>query len=553
MDDSLAAVIVHHRLARPYRSWQDFARRTQLSEAVIQELKLIFSLHREQHLQGSCSTRILNNGSDERIRSHIHARNQLWSAQWTLQRDPGEYNLSDLSAFSFSIQRGNTTLFVGSQRVEWGLGLALSKVYTPRRGTALLRPARDIMRIRPGYSNLASGAIRGVSVAAQLGHLRFVAGTGLQKADVTLTPDGTPEVVAHRTHSHPSSQQIEVVPWLGISTSLKQAVLGVFAGEQRLIPDGTLPGSRAQLVSLVLSNTYVVSAGIWRFRHEEAWQSYMSRATPGSDPMRATQSRAYFDSRTDSSGKRIRLVLIYRAYPHTWEPLRGQLFGRHVSNGNERGLYLGWEWSRGLFRLTGHMDYYNQIIPITGPWSHRGWESGLGASLGGKSRQTRISYRRKGEHVGASAETPDGLTINTDAEHVTDHLSVTYSGNLGRRLAIRVHTARTMNVNGSGSGNVFGSALRYTTRFMTSVAAGAYLFRTDGWDRRMVIYEAGLPREFNLTPLYGSGIRIHGLISIPLEKGTLSIRAAREWKEADADNETAAGALRIGIQIDIAL
>lgn len=550
--DSLATLIVNTRQARPYRSWEDMARRTQLPESMIQELKLMFSLQQEQLFQGNWTTRLINSGNDERIRSRIHVSRRFWSAQWTLQRDPGEYDLTDLSAFSLGVQRGNTTLIIGSQRIEWGQGLVLSKAYAPRRGIALLRSPSDIMRIRPGYSNINSGAIQGISLSTQLGRLRVFCGTGLHKADVTLTPSGYPKIVAYRTHSHPSRQQYEVVPWIGSSTAFKQTSLGAFAGEQYLMPDDTLSGYRTQVLSLVLVKKYVAAAGTWQLRHEEAWQSQGYREASGKQ-LRATQTRVLFNSKVDSSGKRVRLTMIYRAYPHRWVPIRGQLFGRHTSNGNERGLYLGWEWSRNPFSLTGHMDYFQQVIPTTGLWPHRGWESSLSAGLGGKSCLTRLTYRRKGEEVCVSSETLDGLTINTHVEPVTTYTSITYSGDLGLHLSARIHAARTKNDTGSRSGNAIGSTLRYYTRSKTSIAAGAYLFRTDGWDQRIMIYEAGLPREFNMRPLYGSGLRIHGLISIPMDNGAISFRAAKEWKEADVGSETAASPLQAGIQIDIAL
>jgi hypothetical protein len=554
MDDSLAANIVNARQTHPYRSWQDLAQRTQLPKSMIQELRMVFYLRPEQHVQGDWSTRILTSGNDERIRSRLNVSRSFWFAQWTVQRDPGEYDLTDLSAFSVGFKRGTTALIIGSQWVDWGLGLILSKVYSPRRGTTLLRSNTDVMRIRPGYSNLSSGVIRGISLALQLGPLRFFSGTGFQKTDVTLASDGFLRIVPYRAHSHPSSQQYELLPWIGVSTSLKQTKLGAFIGEQHLMPTDTLPGARKQVFSLVLAQKYIAQMGTWRLWHEEAWQTREYKEIPRQQ-IRATQTRLIFQSQTDSSGSRIRLALIYRMYPHEWIPIRGQLFGGHVSNGNERGLYIGWEWQKKPLSLTGHLNCFQQIVSVASFWPQRGWESGIGASLKSKSCLTRLSYRYKEEEVDISSENLDGLISNTRVGIVAHRTSVTYTGNLGLRLSVRIYAGltRDQNENGFAAGNAIGSTLRYHPRSMNTIAAGIYLFETDGWDQRIIMYETGLPGEFNMRPLSGSGVRIHGLISIPLESGVISVRIAKEWKDDTVEEATVTSHLQLGIQIDIAL
>ncbi|MFC1484479.1 hypothetical protein ACFL6Q_05485 [Candidatus Neomarinimicrobiota bacterium] len=554
MDDSLAAIILNARQASPYLNWQDLAQRTQLPKSMIQELALVFYLRPEQHFRGDWSTRILTSGNDERIRSRLNVSRSFWFAQGTLQRDPEEYDLTDLSAFSVGFMRGATRLIIGSQRLDWGLGLILAKVYSPRRGTSLLRSIVDIMGIKPGYSNITTGAMRGISLAVQLGQLQFFTGTGFHETDVTLTPDGSSRIIPNRTHSRPSSHQYELLPWVGASTSLKQTKLGAFIGEQHLMPTDTLPGARKRVHSLVLAQNYIAQIGTWRLRHEEAWQTRVYKETPR-EQIRASQTRLIFQSQADSSGGRVHVALIYRAYPQAWIPIRGQLFGRHVSNGNERGLYLGWEWIRNPINLTGHLDCFQQIVSTTSFWPQRGWESGIGASLKAKSWRTRLSYRYEEEEVNISSENSDGLIINTRVGIVTHHTRVAYTGNLGLRLSVRIYAAltRDQNENGFASGNAIGSTLRYQSRATITMAAGVHLFGTDGWDQRMVIYETGLPGEFNMRPLSGSGVRIHGFISMPMETGTISVRAAKEWKDVPVEEATATSSLQLGIQIDIAL
>jgi hypothetical protein len=331
MDDSLAAIIVNARQASPYRNWEDLSQRTQLPKSMIQELELIFYLRPEHQFRGNWSTRILTSGNDERIRSRLNLSRRLWFAQWTLQRDPEEYDLTDLSAFSVGFTRGATRLIFGSQRLDWGLGLILSKVYSPRRGTTLLRSIVDIMRIRPGFSNMTSGAMRGISLSVQLGQVRFFTGTGFQETDVALTSDGSSRIIPYRTHSRPSSHQYEILPWVGVSTSLKQTKLGAFVGDQHLMPTDTLPGARKRIHSLVLAQNYITQIGTWQLRHEEGWQTLVYKET-SREQIRATQTRLIFQSQADSLGGRVRVALIYRAYPQAWTPIRGQLYGRHVSN-----------------------------------------------------------------------------------------------------------------------------------------------------------------------------------------------------------------------------
>lgn len=555
MDDSLAAIVVNERDARPYHSWQDLARRTKFPESTIQDMKLIFYLPAEKHYRGDWSSRIISNGEDERIRTRLNRITDDWFVQWILQRDPGEFSLTDLSALSLKFQSGPATFLLGSQRFDWGAGLLMSKVYSPRRGPALLRPAKDIMRIRPGYSSMNSGALRGASLGIQLDKLTLFAGAGFHETDVMLTSDGFSRIVPYRIHSHPSSQQYEFLPWIAVCTALKQIRVGLFAGEQNLLANSSLPGSKNMLQSIALTQNYIGATGTWQLQYEAAWQNLVGKRTLNGQ-LRATQAKLIFQSDADSSGNRLRLSLIYRSYPYAWTPIRGKLFGRHVGNGNERGLYIGWQWSKNPLSLNGHLDCFQQILSNASDFMpQKGWESGIGGRLNTKIGRMRFSYRHREEEVDILTENSDGLIINSRSSLTTHYGRITYTCNLSERLSVRTHAAinRDQGENERGAGNTIGSTLGYQTRSKIVLSTGAYLYRTDGWDQRIGIYEKGLPGEFNFRHLSGSGIRTHTCLTVPMERGTLSVRYAQAWEVAESSDQSGTDLPQLGVQIDIAL
>jgi len=134
LDDSLAAAMLTAARSAPFSDWGDLARRTSLRPEIVQFLQGLAYLSPASGVEARLSTRVVNTGSDERIRTRFNIEGEEWSAQWVIQRDPGEYHLADLSDLSMTIYRNSTQMNLGAHRLTWGLGQVLSEEFVAPRG-----------------------------------------------------------------------------------------------------------------------------------------------------------------------------------------------------------------------------------------------------------------------------------------------------------------------------------------------------------------------------------------------------------------------------------
>jgi len=542
LEDSLVVIVLTARQAGPFTGWEDVARRTHLPPARIEALRQFVYLAPERALQGRLSTRITTSGTDERIRTRLNLDGDQWKAQWVVQRDPGEYHLADLSDLSVMMERGSTSFALGAHRVTWGLGVVLADEFATPRGETLLRPASGSIRLRPGYSNTNTGVLRGASIHCRQGRVQLIAGTSIQQADVTTDPQGNPRVVAYRAHTRPTATAGETLAYFAGTVSVLGWNLGGLTTWYDLQATAETAGSRRQVHSLVAARTFQSRLGEWHASHEEGLQT----------TARASQTRLSFERSSSPQHSRLRLTLLHRRYPQGWVPLRGHLVGARVSRGNESGWFFGWLWGHTPWKISGYLDTYRQQVPDqTGSWPRVGWESGLAASVKKHAVKVSLYYRSREETANASVLSSAGLDL-LEQRLTTSHyvrFSLLYSRSPAFTARF-VAAATTSDAGGQeGKGETFGGSLRYRFRSGAAVTLGAHVFETDDWDHRLYVYEDGLPGEFSLRALSGQGVRMHGRVALPVGKGQVSLRVARQWRRTSPEES----ALQVGLQMDIAL
>jgi len=555
LDDSLVSVVLVARRSGPFSDWADLTQRTRLPSDRIQSLRQFVYLTMDPGVQARLSTRLAATGSDERIRTRLNLNGRQWAAQWVVQRDPGEYHLTDLSDLSVTIRGNSTRLALGSHRMTWGLGLVLADEFASPRGETLLRPTSRPVHLRPGYSNTNNGVLRGASVHHNWSRFQLFAGTSHQQADITSGSDGTSRVVAYRTHSGPATTTSETIGYLAGTTSLLGWEVGGLTTWYHLQTTSEIHGMRRRVCSLVAMRSFQTQPGEWYICHEEAiqlganenaWQVYQ----------RAGQTRLSFIARRGSRNDRLRLTLMYRSYPPGWVPLRGRLVGDRVSRGNESGWFFGWRWDHRPWKISGYHDGYRQVEPNpTGSWPREGWESGLVVRTGKRPVEASLFYRRREEAAGTGSINTEGLYIvqqrMTASRYARFVLAYTGSRNFTARFMTAVNTSGTGSE--QGIGETLGGSLRYSFRSDLSLAVGAYGFATDGWDQRLYVYEDGLPGEFNFRALSGRGVRMHGRIALPVGQGLISLRVAQQWYYANPAGTVLRESRQAGLQMDIAL
>ncbi len=555
LDDSLVSVVLAARRSGPFSDWADLARRTLLSPERIHSLQQFVILPPERTIRANLSTRLVATGADERIRTRLNLDGRQWAAQWVVQRDPGEYHLADLSDLSVTVRGNSTHLALGAHRMTWGLGLVLADDFAAPRGETLLRPVSRILHLRPGYSNTNTGVLRGASVHHHWRRFNLLAGTSVQQADITTDPDGTSRVITYRTHTGPAETASEILCYLAGTASFLGWNVGGLATRYQLQAASGIPDSQRRIGSLVAMRSFQTRVGEWSFCHEEAihqgehdtaWQARQS----------ARQTRLSYVTNRDLQRNRLRLTLLYRNYPPGWIPLRGRLVGDRVSRGNESGWFFGWRGDLRAWQLSGYLDSFHQIEPQSaGSWPREGWESGLAVRAGKRQVKASLFYRYREEIAGAGSLNSESLSIIQQKITATRYVrfALAYDGlrNLTARFTMVLRASGTGSE--QGSGETIGGSLRYRFGSDISLTAGAYGFATDGWDQRLYVYEEGLPGEFNFRTLSGRGVRVYGRVALPVGRGLISFRLARQWWYANSAGTVLRESYQAGLQMDVAL
>ncbi len=555
LDDSLVSVVLTARRSGPFSDWADLARRTLLPPERIHSLQQFVTLPPDREVRARLSTRLVATGTDERIRTRLNLDGRRWAAQWVVQRDPGEYHLADLSDLSLTVRGNSTHLALGAHRMTWGLGLVLADEFAAPRGETLLRPVSRALHLRPGYSNTNTGVLRGASVHHRWSRFQLLAGTSVQQADITTDPDGTSQVITYRTHAGPAASTGEILCYLAGTASFLGWNVGGLASRYQLQATSGIPDSQRRIGSLVAMRSFQTRAGEWSLCHEEAVQQGEPDTT-WQVRQSARQTRLSFVAHRGLQRNRLRLTLLHRKYPPGWIPLRGRLVGDRVGRGNESGWFFGWRWGQPAWQLNGYLDSFHQVEPqLSGAWPREGWESGMAVKANRRQVEASLFYRYQEEIAGAGSLKSAGLSIMqqkiTAANYVKFALAYNGLHNLTARFMMALRTSGAGD--DQGWGETIGVSLRYRFRTDISFAVGAYGYATDGWDQRLYVYEDGLPGEFNFRTLSGRGVRVYGRMSLPVGKGLLSLRLARQWSRADPPGTTPRADQQAGLQMDIAL
>ncbi|MEE9162439.1 MAG: hypothetical protein V3U35_05650 [Candidatus Neomarinimicrobiota bacterium] len=552
LDDSLAAAILSAREAGPFRDWADLGRRTSLPPATIRSLREIVDIIAMGRTEGRISTRIVDHGADERIRTRLNLDGPSWSGQWVLQRDPGEYDLADLSALSVNVRRGAGELSLGTQRLNWGLGLVLADEFAAPRGETLLRPVSRLLRLRPGFSNSNLGTLHGASVELQGERSRLLAGASAQQTDITADSDGAPRIVAYRTHASPATTTREAVSYLAATSTMGDWSVGGLISNHDLQPTAETSGSGGRTYSATAAGIIHSSAGEWRVNIERALRT--AQGADGPDPA-ASQTRLTFSNKGERGRPYLRLALIHRRYPPNWAPLRGRMMGRRVSRGNESGWFVGWHWRDTPWQTSGYLDLYRPLLAPVEGWPVEGQEWGLRVSTRIRRGEATLFTRGRNEATSVQGENQSGVEITRRQVAVTRFVSAAWSSRWTRRLTSRL-IAKGNTLRGTGEaqwGGAVGGSLRYQSAEGNTGALGIFAFQTDGWDQRVTIYQYGLPGEFSLRALSGRGWRVQGRWGRALGNGVLSVRLARAWRRPETGGPGLEITSEAALQMDVAL
>lgn len=542
---AVAAAVHTAREAGRFTGWRDLERRTGLPPETVALLKTVTYLSGTKTV-GELSTRLVTGSSGEKIRTRLRVDRGSWLILGTTQHGPGEYRLTDRTGLSLARPGRYWQLVLGDYRLSWGSGLLLADEFPRPLGTAQLGSAPATARLRPGFSSSTSGFLRGFGSQYHRGRLLLIGGYHLEQVDLTEI-DGQPRVVAYRTHTRPALTGSERLPYLGGSLVLGGWEVGGLAAGYALQRTAETVAVSRQYYSMTIRRKFAGPSGGWELAHENGWQAERV----------ANLTRLAYSSPARLASGRLRLTMLYRRYPPGWEPLRGQLMGQRVGRGNETGWFLGWGWRGAPASLSGYLDTYRQTAAqAPGIWADEGRESGWEAT----ARKGRLEIRAliRDEQATRAGSIIDSMGLESFEQLRTSRryrrLSATLKVDRSTRLRLLAAQVRTSGSQQSGSGIIFGAAMRRRHRRSgLSVAGGAYGFNTDGWDQRIYIYEDGLPGEFGLRPLAGRGWSLYALVGLPLGRGRVSFRSRRQWHYEEEQGKIVGQPGQYGLQLDVAL
>ncbi len=204
---------------------------------------------------------------------------------------------------------------------------------------------------------------------------------------------------------------------------------------------------------MTIRRTFAGPSGGWELVHENGWQGEQV----------ANLTRLAYSSPARQATGRLRLTMLYRRYPPGWEPLRGQLMGQRVGRGNETGWFLGWGWRRAPVSFSGYLDTYRQTAAqAPGIWADEGRESGWEAAA--RRRRLEIRLLIRNQQATKAGSILDSLGLESFQQLQTSRryrrLSVTLKADRSTRLRLLVAQVHTTGSDLSGSGLIYGAAVR---------------------------------------------------------------------------------------------
>ncbi|MBP5771090.1 MAG: helix-hairpin-helix domain-containing protein [Bacteroidaceae bacterium] len=392
------------------------------------------------------------------------------------------------------------TLILGDFKAGFGEGLVLNNGL--RFGKLSMGLWRTAGGIRPHRSADEVRFLRGVAATFGLGRewdLTVLA--SWRQLDATINADNTVNTITttglHRTPSelsHKESLASQTVamhatwqhgPWRIGATVMGQRYDHAFArGTQlyrQIYPEGTFFGAASADYSLRLSRLLLCGETAHSFdRHGGGW---------------ATLNKAVWRFSPTTQ-----VAAIQRFFSKDYYSPHASTFSENSRAQNESGLTLQADADHvGPFALRALIDFFYSPWPrYTMTRASHGWEGLLQASLQprrGQSLLLRYSVKSKERN---------------DQRGISHRLRATYTHTFTPRWNV-VATAFFHRFHQTADSHGFAVAPRidYTShdsRLRLSLMAA--LFRTDGYDSRLYIYEPSLFQTFGLQQLYGHGQRL---------------------------------------------
>lgn len=481
-------------------------------------------------------------GSPQRFYTRYRlSRSKDFSIGFISEKDPGEKNFFDYTAFHIQLQnKGNLkNIVLGDYLLQFGQGLIFSGGYVAGKGAEpVYSTRRSNVGIRPYNSLIEGGSFRGLAGTYKLNNVEITAMASYNKRDasVSLSDESAESYFSsllsagmHRTEQEILNKNAIKEQNFGANLLYKVNHIQLGFSVLRTQFDKTF------LKRDLLYNFHEFTGNtntVFGPNISISWQNFNFFGEAG----RSTSGGlGYVFGWVGSLGKQVEWAMNFRNYAPDFHTFYGNAFSEGSRTINEKGTYTGLKYTikKGL-EVTAFYDAFRF------PWLRYR----VDAPSSGHDYQLRVNYRpnkKFSTFVAYKAETKprnesgstQALRSLIDANRDSYVVNGEYNPNLFLKLQTRFQV-NTFEMKEKTSGYAVMQDVEMRFKILQLKTRIAY-FSTDNYDTRVYAFENDVLYAVSFPAYYGQGFRYYILGKVPLGKKLEFWARAAQTRVSDRD------------------
>ena len=492
------------------------------------------------------------------------SRSKDFSVGFISEKDPGEKNFLDYTAFHLQLQnKGNLrNLVVGDFLLQMGQGLVFSAGYAAGKGgEPVYTTRRSNLGAKPYNSLVENGSFRGLAITYGLGKLEVTAMASMKRRDASvrdaLVRDASVSSTSAQSTSARDGPVSEEEEFSSLLTAGMHRTEAEIAGS-KAVKEQNFGGNVSYKLDHLRLGLSVLHTRFNRYYHKRDllynFYEFEGKVNTivGPNLSVSRQNFSFFAEAARSSsggygylaglvgslGKQVEVSLNHRNYRPDFHTLYGSAFSEGSRSINEKGIYAGLKYRiRKGWEVAGYYDSFRF------PWLKYRVD---GPSYG-QDHQLRMNYKPVKKFSSYLAYRADTKVQNASGSTgVTGELreirrqgvvlSLDYSPGFSWKFQSKLQ------YNAVRSGSLPASAgwawvQDIETRFRRiQWKMRVACFATDSYDSRVYAYENDVLYAVSFPAYYGRGLRWYGLLKVPLGRKTDAWLRLAQTRVADRDS-----------------
>lgn len=452
------------------------------------------------------------------------SRSKDFSVGFISEKDPGEKNFFDYTAFHLQLQnKGNfKNIVVGDYLMQFGQGLIFSAGYVAGKGgEPVYTTRRSNLGVRPYNSLIENGSFRGAATTYKAGRLEVTGMVSYKRKDASVSePTETADEYfsslltagLHRTETEIKNRNALLEQNVGgnILYKIDHIQLGFSVLNTRFDKDFVKRDLPYNYYDFTGRTNTILGPNI-----SISWNNFN---VFGEAARSSSGGYGYLIGVVGSLGKRVEWAFNHRNYQPDFHTLYGNAFSESSRTINEKGVYSGLKYTikRGL-EVVGYYDAFSF------PWLRYR----VDAPSSGHDYQLRINYKPNKKFSSflayrseIKARNPSGSTATLREPVDTERRGVVLSGDYSATMFLKLQSKVQYNGFGVGkdswsNGWAFMQDVELKVKRMQFKTRVAY-FNTETYDSRIYAYENDVLYAVSFPAYYGRGFRYYFLTKVPL-------------------------------------